>query len=226
VKPAAVVFDLFGTLLDISSIRAAVAPLTSDPDGFVATWRDKQIAYSFAGAIMGLHEDFDTLTAHALRFAAAKHGVPLDTAGARRLESAWRNVAAHADAVPALQRLRERDVRCAVLTNGTPQTAAAATAAAGIAGLLDVTLSVEAAGVYKPASRVYALATAHYGVPAGRLLFVTSNGWDATGAAVFGMRVAWCNRSGVPAETFGPPPARTIRSLNEVVALATEESPP
>jgi 2-haloacid dehalogenase len=226
VKPAAVVFDLFGTLLDIASIRAAVAPLTGDPAAFVATWRDKQIAYSFAATIMGLHEDFDAVTAHALRYAAAKHGVTLDPAAELRLAAAWRNVGAYADAAPALRSLRERGARCAVLTNGTPATAAAATASAGIAGLLDATFSVESVGAYKPDRRVYALVSGHYGVPAERLIFVTSNGWDATGAAAFGMRVAWCNRGGAPAETFGPPPAWTIRSLDEVVGLAAAESPP
>jgi 2-haloacid dehalogenase len=48
---------------------------------------------------------------------------------------------------------------------------------------------------------------------------VTSNGWDATGASAFGMRVVWCNRVGAPAETFGPPPAWTIAGLAELPAL-------
>jgi 2-haloacid dehalogenase len=107
-----------------------------------------------------------------------------------------------------------------VLTNGTPATAAAAIAGAGLAALLDVTLSVESAGVFKPDRRVYALVTEHYGVAAEQLMFVTSNGWDATGAAAFGMRVAWCNRAGAPAETFGPPPEWTIDSLSTLAEIA------
>ena len=218
-KPAAVVFDLFGTLLEIASLRDAAATVTSDPVAFVATWREKQIAYAFASAIMGTHEDFDAMTGHGLRFAAAKHGVTLNAAAQQRLVDAWQNVRAYPDAVPALTALRDRGVRCAVLTNGTPATSAAAIANAGIAELLAVTLSVESAGVFKPDRRVYALVTEHYRVPAEQLIFVTSNGWDATGAAAFGMRVAWCNRIGAPAETFGPPPAWTIAGLQELVTL-------
>jgi 2-haloacid dehalogenase len=218
-KPVAVVFDLFGTLLDIASLREAAAAVTSDPAAFVATWREKQIAYAFASAIMGMHEDFDAMTGHGLRFAAAKHGVTLDSTAHKRLVDAWQDVKAYPDAVPALTALHERGVRCAVLTNGTPATSAAAIGNAGIANLLDVTLSVESAGVFKPDRRVYALVTGHYGVAAGQLLFVTSNGWDATGAAAFGMRVAWCNRTGAPAETFGPPPAWTIRDLHALTEI-------
>ena len=215
----AAVFDLFGTLLDIASLRDAAASVASDPAAFVATWREKQIAYSFASAIIGRHEDFDAITAYALRYAAAKYGVTLDILRRKRLIDAWFNVAPFDDALPALEALRTRGIRCAVLTNGTPATALSATANAGLDALLDVTLSVESAGVFKPDRRVYALATGHFQVPAERLMFVTSNGWDATGAAAFGMRVVWCNRSDAPAETFGPPPEWTIATLHELVAI-------
>ena len=220
-KPVAVVFDLFGTLLDIASLRDAAATVASDPAAFVASWREKQIAYAFASAIMGAHEDFDAMTGHGLRFAAAKHGIALDGAAQTRLVRAWENVSAYPDTVPVLKALHERGIRSAVLTNGTPATAAAAIANSGIAELLDVTLSVESAGVFKPDRRVYELVTAHYGVAAEELIFVTSNGWDATGAAAFGMRVAWCNRIGAPAETFGPPPAWTLRGLAGLLEIAT-----
>jgi 2-haloacid dehalogenase len=219
-KAAAVVFDLFGTLLDVASLRDAAANVASDPVAFVATWREKQLAYAFASAIMGTHEDFDAITGHALLFAAAKYGVTLDEGSRRRLVDAWQNLRAYPDVAPALRLLHERGVRCAVLTNGTPATCAAAIANAGIASLLDVTLSVESVGVYKPDRRVYALVTDYYGVPAGDVIFVTSNGWDATGAATFGMRVAWCNRIGAPAETFGPPAAWTIGDLSALTEIA------
>jgi 2-haloacid dehalogenase len=223
--PAAIVFDLFGTLLDIASLRDAAANVTDDPAAFVATWREKQIAYSFASAIMGTHEDFDAITAHALAYTAAKYGVTLDRLRRKRLVDAWFDLQPYDDVVPALRVLRDRGMRCAVLTNGTPPTAASAIANAGIDTLIDAVISVEQAGVYKPDRRVYTLATAHYGVTADQLVFVTSNGWDATGAAAFGMHVAWCNRLGVPAETFGPAPAWTITGLQALLGIIAQTSP-
>jgi 2-haloacid dehalogenase len=225
VKPAAVVFDLFGTLLDIGSLRDAASVVAGDPAAFVATWREKQLAYAFASAIMGAHEDFDAMTEHGLRYAAAKHGVVLAASDATRLVEAWQNVAPYPDAVPALRALGERGLTCAVLTNGTPATSAAAIRNAGIEALLDATLSVESAGVFKPDRRVYALVTERYGVAAERLVFVTANGWDATGAAAFGMRVVWCNRLGAPAETFGPRPEWTLPGLAGLDALLAGADP-
>jgi 2-haloacid dehalogenase len=209
-KPVAVVFDLFGTLLDIASLRDAAAQVAADPAAFVATWREKQIAYAFASAIMDAYEDFDAMTLHGLRYAAEKHSVRLDADAERHLVAAWARVRAYDDVVPALQALRDRGIPCAVLTNGTASTARAAIENAGIASFIDDVLSVDAVQVFKPDRRVYALVTQRYATSPPNLIFVSSNGWDATGAAAFGMRVAWCNRAGLPPETFGPPPTWTI----------------
>ena len=217
-KPVAVVFDLFGTLLDIASLRDAAARIAPDPVAFVATWREKQLAYAFASAIMGTHEDFDAMTGHGLSYAAAKLGVTLDAAAHAGLVAAWEHMGAYADAVPVLQTLHASGIRCAVLTNGTPATSAKAMANAGIGGMIDATLSVESAGVFKPDKRVYQLVTDHYSTTADRTIFVTANGWDATGAAAFGMPVAWCNRLGAPPETFGPAPRWTMRDLHALPA--------
>jgi 2-haloacid dehalogenase len=224
-KPAAVVFDVFGTLLDIGSLQAAVARVCGDAAAFVTTWRDKQIQYAFASAIMDAYEDFDALTVYGLRYAAERFGVKLDSALERELAGAWEALQPYADVLPALDALRTAGIPVAALTNGMPATVARALGNAGIADRIDTTLCVESAGVYKPDRRVYELATAHFGVDAGRLMFVSSNGWDATGAAAFGMNVAWCNRAGAPAERFGPPPRWTIGGLDALAGLLTLKGP-
>ena len=219
-KPVAIVFDLFGTLLDIASLEAAAADYTADPAPFVTTWREKQIAYAFASTIMNRYEDFDALTMRALQFAAARHGLSVTERDFGRLAGAWQEVRPYGDAREALDELRANGQRCAVLTNGTPRTARSALLSAGLADALDVTLSVDAVRAYKPDARVYALATAYFATTPEQVMFVTSNGWDATGAAAFGFRVAWCNRSGAPAETLGPNPRWTITGLRELTNLA------
>ena len=84
---------------------------------------------------------------------------------------------------------------------------------------IETTLYVGSAGVYKPDKRVYELVTERYACAPGDIVFVTSNGWDATGAEVFGYKVAWCNRLNNPPETYGPPPSWTIPSLEALPAL-------
>lgn len=218
-QPAAVIFDLFGTLLDVGSLREAAAAYCTDPAAFVSTWREKQIAYAFASTIMRRYEDFDSITERALRFAAAKHGLSQTDRGWETLTDGWQRLAPFADARPALEMVRAATLRCIVLTNATPVTAHAALQSAGLNDAVEATISVHSVAAYKPDARVYAHAAAQLGADASRLLFVSSNGWDATGAGEFGMRVAWCNRAGLPAETFGASPAWTIPNLGELAAI-------
>ena len=70
----------------------------------------------------------------------------------------------------------------------------AAVGSAGLARLLDHVLSVETVGIYKPDRRVYQLAVDTLGTAAERICFVSTNPWDASGAAHFGFKVAWMNR--------------------------------
>jgi 2-haloacid dehalogenase len=224
-KPVAVVFDLFGTLLNIASLRDAAATVAAaDPVAFVTTWREKQLAYAFASAIMETHEDFDAMTGHGARYAAAKYGIALDDAAEKKLVAAWEEMAPYDDAVASLQALTANGIRCSVLTNATPSTSEKAMANAGIAAYVDSLLSVESVVVFKPSRRVYDLVTSHYKCAPEETIFVTSNGWDATGAAAFGLQVVWCNRLNAPAETFGPPPRWTIPSLEGLAGVVASFS--
>jgi 2-haloacid dehalogenase len=56
-------------------------------------------------------------------------------------------------------------------------------------------------------------------VAPGEVTFVSANGWDAHGASAFGLRVAWCNRTGQPAERLPGRPDAVIRSLSDLPAL-------
>jgi len=213
----AFVFDLFGTLLDVASLRTAVAEFTSEPDAFVAIWRQKQLGYAFAATSMGCYEDFDALTARALEYAARNTGVTLDPDQQRSLVRAWNVMAPFADAKACLTELRAADIACDVLTNSTVRTSMEALDHAGLAALIDTVHSVDEVRLYKPSPRAYGVVSASYRCAPDEFVFVTCNGWDATGAAEFGMRVAWCNRLGAPQETFGKAPTWTVSSLTELV---------
>lgn len=214
--PGAVVFDLFGTLLEFDALRSAAARVSTTPEAFVDAWRDKLVGYAFAAATIGRYEDFDRLTRHALHFTAARFGVRIVRDDLDALLGAWQVLGAYDDALPALQALRERGIPTAVLTNGTRSTARAALEHANASALIDVLLSVEAVGTFKPDPAAYRIATRHFSLAPERIAFVTAGGWDATGAREYGMSVVWCNRDGAPAEPFGPPPNATITTLNEL----------
>ena len=144
---------------------------------------------------MGSHADFSQVTEDGLDFALASHGVD-DAELKARLMELYLTLDAYPDVTAALNALRAGGKATAILSNGTPAMLEAAVGSAGIDALLDQVLSIESVGVYKPDSRVYQLAVDRLDTAAERICFVSTNAWDASGAAHFGFRVAWLNRFG------------------------------
>ena len=90
---------------------------------------------------------------------------------------------------------------------------------AGIGDALDAVISADALGTYKPSAQVYRLAVDELGVGRAQVSFQSSNGWDAAGAATFGFRVVWCNRTGQARERLPDRPDVEIRTLDELPAI-------
>ena len=196
----AVIFDAYGTLLDVHSAMEQFAPqLGPDWRDISNTWRTKQVEYSWIRTIAGDHRDFARLTHEALVFAAAKHGIG-DQGLIAQVEQAYRKLKAYPDARPALDALRAKGLRCAILSNGETAMLDEGVHHAGLDGALDAVMSVDAVGVFKPNPVVYQMAVDRFGVPAQEMAFLSSNPWDAFGAARFGFRVYWVNRIGQPEE--------------------------
>jgi 2-haloacid dehalogenase len=201
-RVSAPIFDAYSTLLDVhAAMSRHAARLGPNWRAISADWRAKQIEYSWVRSLAGAtrHRDFWRLTEEALAWTAARHGVT-DSALLADVLQAYRQLDAFADAAPVLRRLHDAGVNRAVLSNGEPGMLADAVRAANLEPLLDVILSVEGAGVFKPDPRAYRLATECFGLPAERMALVSSNPWDAFGARAFGFQVFWLNRGGAPRE--------------------------
>jgi len=208
----AVAFDLYGTLLEVASVGRAAAGVTARSAELVELWRQKQLEYSWLRSLMGRYENFWTVTGDALDYALDRFGVVVDEDARARLLGAWLDVRPYPEVPGALERLGATR-RLAVLSNGNPDMLEAGLAAAGLRDRFEHVLSVDEVGVFKPRPAVYELAVKAFGLPAERILFVSSNGWDAFGARAFGLPVAWINRAGAPLERLGTPPNLVVPDL-------------
>jgi 2-haloacid dehalogenase len=216
---SAVAFDLYGTLLEVASVGRAAAEVTEDPAALVNLWRTKQLEYSWLRSLMGRYQDFWTTTGDALDYSLERLGITVDDVGRARLLGAWRDVRPYPEAPEALEALGSH--RLAVLSNGNPDMLEAGLAAVPWGDRFEHVLSVDEVGVFKPHPSVYELALKAFQLPADRILFVTSNAWDAAGARTFGLPVAWVNRLGAPFERLGVTPNLEVGDLAELAeALA------
>jgi 2-haloalkanoic acid dehalogenase type II len=226
VSAAPVVFDAYCTLFDVTSAARRVA---DDPRGaalaeawprLAADWRTKQLQYTWLRTVAGAHADFAAVTADALDWALEAAGLAGDAGLRARLLAGFRALDPFPEASAALAALRAAGHPLAILSNGSPDMLAETVAAAGLDGVFDALLSVEAVGAYKPARAVYDLASAHFGAPPGAIVFVSSNAWDAACAAGFGFRAVWANRRGEPAERLPWRPAHALPDLAALPGLA------
>lgn len=215
----ACVFDAYGTLFDYASASARCKDaLGTDWMGFSDLWRRKQLEYTWLRSLMGRHTDFWHVTGEALDYTMETFKRN-DPALRALLMQQFLNLDAYPEVSDMLRALKARKVRTAVLSNGSPTMLTAAVHSAGLTPLLDASLSVELVAIYKPHPSVYQLVVDKLAVMANRVFFLSSNGWDAAGAAAFGFRVVWVNRAGLPREKLPAQPEREVRSLAELPAL-------
>jgi 2-haloacid dehalogenase len=227
--PHAVIFDAYGTLFDVHSVVAASEQLfPGHGDALSQLWRKKQIEYtqlrSLADPAGARYRPFWHITLDALRYAARRLGLPLTAGAEKRLMDEYACLSAFPDTLPVLRALRAQRADgtapgLAILSNGSPEMLDIAVKSAGMGGLFDHVLSVDAVRAYKPSPTAYALATQAFGTAARHIVFVSSNGWNAAGARWFGFRTFWLNRHGAPLEELGVTPDGTGASLPDLLAF-------
>ena len=215
----ACVFDAYGTLLDVhSAVAKHRSKLGEKADAVSAAWRTKQLEYSWQRTILDRYVDFWRLTSDGLDFALDAHGVD-DAALRDDLLDAYQSLDCFPEVPGVLKTLREAGLATAILSNAPPMMLEAAVESAGIGDRLDAVISADRLGVYKPSAQVYRLALDELDLARTQVSFQSSNGWDAAGAATFGFRVVWCNRTGQARERMPDAPDVEVRTLDELPAI-------
>jgi 2-haloacid dehalogenase len=213
------VFDAYGTLFDVhAAITRHGAEAGPEAQRLSEIWRAKQLEYAWTLTLSGHYVDFWTLTERALDHALAR--VPsIDRALRPKLLDAYLRLEAFPDATAALSTLHSAGRRLAILSNGSSRMLAAAVEASGIAKHVDAVLSVDTVRMYKPRPEVYALVTAKFDVTPQEIVFVSSNRWDIMGAASFGFRPVWINRTRMPDEYSEHSALRVVPDLATLPTL-------
>jgi 2-haloacid dehalogenase len=210
------VFDAYGTLYDFNSAvarhRSAIGPKA---DALSEMWRTKQIQYTWLRNSMDDYAPFWQVTGEALDHCLAAHGI--GDAGVRdKLMRAYLALDPFPEVPAMLDRLTRAGKRLAILSNGNPEMLDPMVKASGLADRFEAVLSVDEAKVFKPDQRVYRLVEQRCGVKPDKVCFLSSNCWDAHGAAHFGFATVWVNRARAPDDNL---PGKTVAEINDLSQL-------
>lgn len=213
------VFDAYGTLFDFNSAVARHrGAIGAKADALADMWRAKQIQYTWLRNGMGAYAPFWQVTGEALDHCLAAHDI--SAPGARdKLMSAYLALDPFPEVPAMLDALQRAGVRLAILSNGNPEMLDPMVAASGLAARFEAVLSVDSVGIFKPSPEVYRLVEARCGVAPDKVCFLSSNCWDAHGAAHFGFRTVWINRAGAPDDGLPGTPAAQLRDLSQLPFL-------
>ena len=217
--PSIYVFDAYGTLFDVhAAVRKHESAIGKDAQDFSALWRQKQLEYSWTRSLMGKYQNFWNLTEQALDFAFSTFK-NVDRSLRNKLLDAYHNLDCYPEVPEVLKQLKSSGAKLSILSNGSPNMLAGAVSSAGLGGILDEVFSVDAIKVYKADSQVYELVTTYFRVYPETVSFQSSNRWDIAGAATFGFKTVWINRTNQPDEYTDSPPSAVLTDLKGLTTL-------
>ena len=212
------VFDAYGTLFDVhSAVRRHADEIGPDGQLLSEIWRAKQLEYSWVGTLMDSYSDFWALTERALDYAFRK--VPsVDRAMRETLLEAYWRLDCYPEVPAVLAALKAGGARLAILSNGSPTMLQAAVRSSALDTLFDHIFSADQVRRFKTHTAVYELVTTALRLYPDAISFQSSNRWDVAGAAKFGFRTVWINRSQQPDEYLEHPPQLILPSLEGLLA--------
>jgi 2-haloalkanoic acid dehalogenase type II len=201
----AVLFDLLTALFDSWSLWNAVAG-TAEAG---RRWRAEYLRITYAS---GRYRPYEQLVGDA----AQAVGLPRDLANV--LAARYGDITPWPEAASVLGKLHDAGIALGAVTNCSE--VLGRLAADRVPVPLDVVVTAERAGYYKPDPQPYQLALEEIGVVAERCLFVAGSAYDLFGAARVGLPAWWHNRIGMAKPPNAPVPIAHHRTLTPLPAYA------
>ncbi len=214
-RPALLAFDVNETLLDLSALDGPIERALGDAS-LRPVWFQLMLQLAFVGQITGEYLDFGGAQRAALEMIARRKGPALEEDAAAAVAAQMRELPAHADVRPALERLGGGGYRLIAFTNSPLEVAREQVAHAGLEELFEAVVSADEARQLKPAPRAYAFAAERAGVELGELMLVAAHHWDVSGALRAGARAAFIARPGMVPSPVGAQPEIVVGDLGEL----------
>ena len=203
-KYKAVLFDLYTALLNSWKLWNNVAG--SEKTGLA--WRKKYLELTYKA---GKYLSYDSI------IEKSAQQVGLSSTHSDQIIDRWGELEPWPETRTVLRSLG-RKVPIAVVTNSSIELAKIAVPCTGIS--IQIVVTAEEAGYFKPNPKPYLLALERLGVPAAEVLFVAGSAVDVAGAMGVGMPVYWHNRIGLSALNNTIKPLDVSTSLDRLLELA------
>ncbi len=214
----AIIFDAYGTLFDVNSAAEKCKDKIGDKwEGFANFWRTTQLEYTWLRSLMKRHKDFWQITEDSLDKSMKTFNI--DSTMKKELLNLYKVLAPFKEVPETLKILKERNLKLAILSNGTPTLLTQLVKSNNIDNLFDDLFSIEEVGIYKPDAKVYDLPIKKYKIEKNEVAFLSANTWDVSGGGNYGYQSIWVNRNNNIFDNLDFKPINQIKNLSELIKL-------
>ena len=214
----AIIFDAYGTLFDVNSAAEKCKDKIGDKwEGFANFWRTTQLEYTWLRSLMKRHKDFWQITEDSLDKSMKTFNI--DSTMKMELLNLYKVLAPFKEVPETLKILKERNLKLAILSNGTPSLLTQLVKINNIDNLFDDLFSIEEVGIYKPDSKVYDLPIKKYKIEKSQVAFLSANTWDVSGGGNYGYQSIWVNRNNKIFDILDYKPINQVKNLSELINL-------
>ena len=217
-KIKAIIFDAYGTLFDVNSAAEKCKEKLGDKwEGFANYWRTTQLEYTWLRSLMRRHKDFWQITEDSLDKSMNFYNI--DNSMRSELLNLYKVLSPFTEVMDTLKKLKQSNYKLAILSNGTPDLLNELVVSNQLKDIFDDIFSVEEAGIFKPDSKVYDLPINKYNIEKDKVLFLSANTWDVSGAGNYGYNTVWVNRNNDIFDKLDFEPNKQISNLSELLDL-------
>ena len=214
----AIIFDAYGTLFDVNSAAEKCKDKIGDKwEGFANFWRTTQLEYTWLRSLMKRHKDFWQVTEDSLD--KSMKAFKIDPSMKNELLNLYKVLSPFKEVPETLKTLKEKNLKLAILSNGTPSLLNELVKSNDLNYLFDDLFSIEEVGIYKPDSKVYDLPIKKYKIEKNEVAFLSANTWDVSGGGNYGFKSIWVNRNKSIFDNLDYKPINEIENLSELIKL-------
>ena len=215
-KTKAVVFDAYGTLFDVNSAAEKCKSKIGDNwEDFANFWRTTQLEYTWLRSLMKRHKNFWQITEDSLDKSMKVFNIDKDMR--KDLLNLYKVLSPYPEVKKVLQNLKKKNLKLAILSNGTPDLLNELVASNNLTSLFDDLFSVEEVGIFKPDPKVYGLPLKKYKAQAFEITFLSANTWDVSGGGNYGYNSIWVNRNKSQFDKLDYKPKNEIDNLSQLL---------
>ena len=214
----AIIFDAYGTLFDVNSAAEKCKDKIGDKwEGFANYWRTTQLEYTWLRSLMNRHKDFWKITEDSLD--KSMKFFKIDNSMRNDLLDLYKVLSPFSEVKETLKKLKKRDLKLAILSNGTPSLLENLVKNNNLENIFDDIFSIEEVGIFKPDSKVYDLPVNKYNIKKDEILFLSANTWDVSGGGNYGYNSVWVNRNKNIFDNLDYQPLDEIHDLSELLEI-------